>query len=151
MEWGDVTGSVAIAISLGAFVVSIKARQDSKRSVAAAERSAAADEAALLLGQREAEERRAVAEEAVRPKTQLVVEHVKDVYYQVRNAGNAMAEGITLAAMENLQAPENVTLLSGETFGIRLLPAWGHPLPSGLRATWHGQSEPVVLPVPPRD
>ena len=58
MKWGDVPAWFALAIAAAALLVSWKVRQDGRRSVEAAARSARAAEAALEHQRREARERR---------------------------------------------------------------------------------------------
>lgn len=164
MNWGDIPGWAGIVVGVGAAVIAWKARQDSakaaqesareaRRAADAAERSAAVDEATFAEQQREAAERRAAEEEAARPRVELTVDHVRGKLFALRNEGKATAEGIVFEPV-----PEGVitrdwpdgqlTLRYLEAHEFFMTGSLAASTPLQVWARWHGQPEPVALPVP---
>lgn len=161
MELGDIPAWVACAFAAAAFVVSLKARGDGKRSANASQtsadasvRSAAAAEEALALQRQEVEQRRAAEEEAARPRPDLKVEFVRDRQYALQNQGTGPASKVTvldrgLPPMVN-NIPVDVDLEPGESHLFLMVGTMGGPVPPQIYVTWDGQEDPVPLPVPPR-
>jgi hypothetical protein len=144
MDWGDAPAWAAFFASVGAVIVSLKARGDGRRAANAAEqsvteakRSADASEQSVVEARRssdaaevsarvaeetladqrrEAAERRAAEEEANRPRAVLRVEHRKKSSFEIVNAGDAPAENIRcLNRTEAVnRLPESFSLEPGE-------------------------------------
>ena len=159
MDWGDVPAWAALAFSGGALWVSFKARGDGRKSAdasatsaAASVRSAVAAEEALALQRREAEERRAAEEEAARPRVAWTVERPDVRRFVLRNAGTAVAEGVTITQAgepgQGRELPEGVTLHPGEGHPFSIVNALGLDFPTRIYVKWDGQEEPVALGVP---
>ncbi|GGP35108.1 hypothetical protein ACWDY7_01440 [Streptomyces calvus] len=122
MDMGDVPAWAALVVSVGAVVVSLKARSDgsraadaaeksvieakrsadaseqavveARRSSDASERSAAVAEETLEDQRREAAERRAAEAEANRPRAALCIEHANKAMWHLANYGTGPAENI---------------------------------------------------------
>ncbi|KJY18390.1 hypothetical protein VR43_25205 [Streptomyces sp. NRRL S-104] len=173
-EWGDVASWFAFALAGGAFVVSLKARGDSKTSAGAtvraadaaegslmearrsadgAVRSAAAAEDALMLQREEASARRAAEEEARRPRVELVLLFHQGSTWHLVNQGSAPARNVRLLTTFEFRPPEmapNLILDPGAVQPLRMQSALGASMPTVLEFTWEGQDEPVRLRVPPK-
>ncbi|MEU9861305.1 hypothetical protein AB0D99_10535 [Streptomyces sp. NPDC047971] len=155
MDWGDTPAWAAFVLSGVALWVSIKARQDGKRSADASERSADAAEGALA-DQRRAEAERKQAElEAARPRVELAVDHVNRDLYRLRNDGTAPAMNIVfeeedLPYVFRLRGTGEVSLKGGEAIDFLMAGSSGAPVPPQLFAKWDGQDELVPLRVPPK-
>ncbi|TFE49007.1 hypothetical protein E3E14_16715 [Streptomyces sp. ICN441] len=173
-EWGDVASWAAFALAGGAFVVSLKARGDSKKSAdatvraaSAAEesvaearrsadasiRSAAAAESSLELQQQDAEERRRAQEEAQRPRVDLRLMFHEGSTWHLVNDGTAPARNLQLRTQFEFRPPEmpaNLILDPGAVQPLRMIGTLGAPRPAVLEFTWEGQDDPVRLRVPPK-
>ncbi|MFE1329734.1 hypothetical protein [Streptomyces microflavus] len=181
MDWGDAPAWAAIVVSAVAIWVSVLARRDGKRSADAAEdsvteakrsadaaetsvaearrsgdaaeRSAVAAEESLADQRREAEERRAAEEEAMRPRVVLEIEHHFNSVWHLVNNGTAPAENITCPDLPRAVVrgwEEPVSLPPGEVHEFMISAAMGRPAPTVLRLVWNGQEEPVPVRVPGR-
>ncbi|WP_206508035.1 hypothetical protein [Streptomyces chrestomyceticus] len=153
MDWGDVAGWAAFGVSVGAFVISLKARGDGKRSADAAERSAAIAEEALAHQRQQDADRLAAEREASRPRVELRVEHATKAKWQIINVGTATARGVRLT--EEVPAlhhpwPSDLTLAPGELHDFLMAGSMQVPIPSVIYVAWEGQEDPVPLRVPPR-
>ncbi|MCB5166040.1 hypothetical protein LG634_14490 [Streptomyces bambusae] len=174
VELGDAPSWIALALAAGAFVVSLKARGDSKRSASAtvassesakeavaearksadaAVRSASAAEQALALQHEEAEARRAAEEEARRPRVELGLLFHRGSLYHLVNQGSAPAVNLRLLTAIELRPPDlpaSFTLEPGAVRGMMLVGSMTAPVPDYLEFVWDGQEEPVRLRVPPK-
>ncbi|WP_329276981.1 hypothetical protein [Streptomyces sp. NBC_01451] len=155
MDLGDVTALLALALSAGAFVVSIKARGDGKKSAAASAtsaeasvRSAVAAEEALALQRREAE---AVAE-ARRPRVLLSIVRVNGDTYRIQNDGELLANNLQfeedgLPAVHTLRDDGPISLNGGEAHSFLMAGSAANPIPAQIRVSWDGQETPVAVRV----
>jgi pyruvate/2-oxoglutarate dehydrogenase complex dihydrolipoamide acyltransferase (E2) component len=169
MDWGDAPAWAAIVVSVGAVIVSLKARGDgnraataaensvteSKRSADAAEVSARVAEETLADQRREAAERRAAEAAAAVPRAHLKVRHVSKDLYRLENDGTGPALDITfeqddLPPVFRLRNTGEVSLQADEAIDFLMAGTWGAPVPPQLFARWQGQDELVPLRVPPK-
>ncbi|MFK0025669.1 hypothetical protein [Streptomyces sp. NPDC090798] len=160
MNWGDAPAWAAFALSAAALFVSIKARQDGKRSADAsgksadaAVRSADAAEATLADQRRAAQEDRWARLEAERPRADVVVEYVSGDTWALRNKGSAPARAVTVGERDwppGTERPAGWELACGEAKAFMMAGDMVHPVPTQLWLTWSGQEEPVAHAVPLR-
>lgn len=160
MEWGDAPAWAVLVLSAGAFVVSIKARQDGRRSADAsaksadaAVRSADAAEATLADQRRAAEEERRARLEAEQPRPDVRVEYVSGDTWALRNTGSAPAVAVTVGERDwppGTERPVGWELACGEARPFMMAGDMAHPVPAQLWLAWSGQREPVARRVPPR-
>ncbi|MFE5996743.1 hypothetical protein ACFQ6C_07595 [Streptomyces sp. NPDC056454] len=172
LGWGDWPTLVACLIAGAALVVAFKAQRDGRRSATASEASAAAAvasveearlsrlasersanvaEETLADQRREAAERRAVEEEANRPRPDLRIVRLGRYRFELRNFGTGPAAEVTVTARTapyQMDPIENVALMGGEAFPFTMMAADGLPVPRTLYAVWDGQAEEVALAVP---
>ncbi|WP_327263949.1 hypothetical protein OG444_22875 [Streptomyces sp. NBC_01232] len=173
-EWGDVASWAAFALAGGAFVVSLKARGDSRRSAAAtvraadaaeasvtearksadgAVRSASAAEEALALQRDDASARRAAEEEARRPRVVLDLQHHRGNTWHLINIGTAPALNVRLLTAFDFRPPEfpeGLSLGLGAVHPFVLFGSISSLIPAHLEFTWDGLDDPVRLRVPPK-
>ncbi|GGU13092.1 hypothetical protein [Streptomyces violascens] len=162
MEWGDVPAWAALVLSVGAFIVSLKARGDGRRSADAAAtaaeasvRSADAAEAALAHEQSQAQERRLAEAEAARPKVELAIHHLYGTKYRIVNDGQASANAVMvsdrdLPTTQNLSPGVPSSLAAGEGRDFTMAGGWGRPVPPQLFVRWQDQDDWIPLRVPSR-
>ncbi|MGW4850177.1 hypothetical protein ACWEPZ_02950 [Streptomyces sp. NPDC004288] len=165
IDFGDAPAWAAVVLAGGAFVISLLARRDSKKSAGAAVeavtearrasdagvRSAVAAEESLALQRQEAAERQAAEAEAARPRVSLALYwHGGQVFHLV-NEGTAAAENLLLVTeSEDIVPMAPLTRLdAGEVARFMIMTGLGSEAPGSLEFTWDGQDRPVRLRVPP--
>ncbi|MFE5591470.1 hypothetical protein [Streptomyces sp. NPDC056549] len=164
IDFGDAPAWVAVVLAGGAFVISLLARRDSKKSAGAAVeavtearrasdagvRSAVAAEESLALQRQEAAARQATEAEAARPRASLALHWQGGQIFHLVNEGTAPAENLQLLTVSDDAEPlEPFTRLGvGEVAEFLIMTSLASGAPTALEFAWDGQEDPVRLRVP---
>jgi hypothetical protein len=144
IDMGEAPAWVALLVSVGAILVSIRANRHAEESAEASRRSA------------DAAERQAEAAEAALPppppKVAWRVEWVNRQRYLLRNIGVGPAARLRIDVRDahplvGLKETEEPIPPNGSV-SFLITGSMGRPAPTGLWLTWDGQEEPVAIPVP---
>ena len=137
MDWGDASAIAALAVSVAAAGISLRANHHGKRSadasVVSAEasvRSAAVAEEALAEQLREVSERRALAAEAARPRVRLTIVHAGKIKWQLINRGTASAVNVRFVGDYPAiikSEPDGLTLGPGDLHDFYMAGGMGEP------------------------
>lgn len=155
-QWGDVSGWVAIAISIAA---GLRAWWAGKRAREAMAGTASLEVSLQRIGDimQKGQSLRAHADVSSAPsKPAFTVEFVSGHSYRLRNVGDVLATGVTLNLPEfpaglTRALPDDAKLPPLASTGLFIIQGtWGTPTPGDVTVECDQLAEPVRVPLPPR-